>query len=153
MMNKNVRFLKTDPKARWQGYWFYFNEGFCWTNVLMPTNDESKYIKCRLKVKSVNDVASMSLYNKYDNTNNAYFVALLNSSFMYNYLKEFVNNTVNLQINDFRQLPIIIPTISQLDQLTEITMRAKNLRMTGSDTIALQELQKQLEEIVNNMYF
>ena len=152
-MNKNVRFLKTDPKARWQGYLFYFNEGFCWTNVLMPTNDESKYIKCRLKVKSVNDVASMSLYNKYDNTNNAYFVALLNSSFMYNYLKEFVNNTVNLQINDFRQLPIIIPTISQLDQLTEITMRAKNLRMTGSDTIALQDLQKQLEEIVNNMYF
>ena len=131
---------------------FYFNEGFCWTNVLMPTNNESKYIKCRLKVKSVNDVASMSLYNKYNNTNNAYFVALLNSSFMYNYLKEFINNTVNLQINDFRQLPIVIPTNSQLEQLTEITMAAKKLRMTNSNVVALQELQKQLEEIVNNLY-
>ena len=28
-----VRFLKTDPKARYQGYTFYFREGFCWIDV------------------------------------------------------------------------------------------------------------------------
>ena len=155
---ENVHFLKANSGKKGNGMpvvrnsQFYFNEGFCWTNVLMPTNDESKYIKCRLKAKSVNDVASMSLYNKYDNTNNAYFVALLNSSFMYNYLKEFINNTVNLQINDFRQLPIIIPTKDQLNELTELTMTAKKLRISGANTTELQVLQQKLEVIVNKMY-
>ena len=139
---------------------FYFNEGFCWSNVLMPTNEESKYIKCRLKGKSVNDVASMSLYNKYEGTNNAYFVALLNSRFLYNYLKEFINNTVNLQINDFRQIPIIIPERTQLVSLSEITYKAKALKekqysafdKTTISEIKLTELQMQLESIVLSLY-
>ena len=138
---------------------FYFNEGFCWTNVLMPTNEESKYIKCRLKGKSVNDVASMSLYNKYSKTSNLYFVALLNSKFMYNYLKEFINNTVNLQINDFRQLPIIIPSDEQIEQLNSITNKAitikRSIYSSGSSEIKnkeLSDLQQELDECVAKLY-
>lgn len=158
---KYVHFLKTDPKARWQGYLFFFNEGFCWTNVLMPTNEESKYIKCRLKDKSINDVASMSLYNKQANINNSYLVAILNSRFMYDYLKEFINNTVNLQINDFRQLPIVIPDQEKLLQLTTITQQAKNIKINQhkkniSEMVAnieLNTIQQNLESIVNKLYF
>lgn len=156
---ENVHLLQTDPKARWQGYNFFFKEGFCWTNVLMPTNEESKYIKCRLKGKSVNDVASMSLYNKYNMTSVLYFVALLNSRFMYNYLKEFINNTVNLQINDFRQLPIIIPSEEQLNQLNDITKRAITIKQSvyssGQDVEKQQnlaDLQQELEDCVRKLY-
>jgi len=31
---KNVGFLKADPKARYQGYMFYFKEGFCFLNII-----------------------------------------------------------------------------------------------------------------------
>lgn len=40
---KNVRFLKTDPKARYQGYMFYFKERFCSTEC-----DSSKLYKEQL---------------------------------------------------------------------------------------------------------
>ena len=55
---ENVGFLKTDPKARYQGYMYYFKEGFCWTNILNP---QARLLKAKLKHKSVNDVGSMSL--------------------------------------------------------------------------------------------
>ena len=53
---ENVRFLKTDPKARYQGYTFYFREGFCWIDV------NSTYLKARIKANGVFDVLSMSLF-------------------------------------------------------------------------------------------
>ena len=49
---------------------FYFKEGFCWNNVLMPTKEESMFIKARIKGISVNDVASMSMYSIFTQTPN-----------------------------------------------------------------------------------
>jgi methylase of polypeptide subunit release factors len=43
---ENVKLLQTDPKARWQGYQFYFREGFCWNNVL---SDETPMIVLKHK--------------------------------------------------------------------------------------------------------
>ena len=45
-----------DPKARYQGYTFYFREGFCWIDV------NSTYLKARIKANGVFDVLSMSLF-------------------------------------------------------------------------------------------
>ena len=53
-----LRFLKTDPKARYQGYTFYFREGFCWNNVL------TTHIKCRLKGKTVHSTESMTFFHE-----------------------------------------------------------------------------------------
>lgn len=50
-----VRFLKTDPKARYQGYTFYFREGLCWSDI------NTTFLKCRIKQKSIHDVKSMSI--------------------------------------------------------------------------------------------
>ena len=119
---ENVGFLKNDPKARWQGYSFYFKEGFCWNNVLHY--EDGQLIKCRVKAQTINDVASMSLYADYGVVSSEYLVALLNSKFMYDYLKTFINASVNLQINDFRQIPIIIPTQEQIQSFEAITKRA-----------------------------
>lgn len=127
---------------------FYFKEGFCWTNVSTPTHEESMFIKCRLKGKSINDVASMSMYNLCEKTSNYYFITLLNSRYFYNYLKVFINNSVNLQINDFRQFPIIIPTKKQLDDFNNIFLQAyqiKNKHYTNS--ISNKEIDKEFYKI------
>ena len=52
-----VRFLKTDPKARYQGYTFYFREGLCWSDI------NTTFLKCRIKQKSIHDVKSMSFFH------------------------------------------------------------------------------------------
>src|SRR5438132_1693125 len=54
---------------------FYFRAGFCWSDILNPF---AVYIKCRLKKQTVNDVKSMSLYDK-ANLGDKNFVAVLNS--------------------------------------------------------------------------
>ncbi|MDK7375827.1 Eco57I restriction-modification methylase domain-containing protein, partial [Weeksella virosa] len=47
---ENVGFLKTDPKARYQGYMYYFREGFCYSDI------NTTFLKCRVKSKTINDV-------------------------------------------------------------------------------------------------
>jgi hypothetical protein len=105
-----VAFLSTDERARWQGYNFFFRNGFCWTNVLNPN---STYFKCRLKDTTVNDVGSMSLYDE-SGLGDKYFVLSLNSYLHFKVLREFFNNTVNIQMNDIRKLPIKIPSEKEL---------------------------------------
>ena len=142
---------------------FYFREGFCWNNVSTPKNEKSMYIKCRLKEKSVNDVASMSLYiiNKNDNLiQNYYLISLLNSRFLFNFLKIFINESVNLQINDIRQLPIIIPTSEQLKFFENIFNQAVSIQKEKfAENINKQEaeenldkIQKELDKFVEEMY-
>jgi hypothetical protein len=136
---------------------FYFREGLCWSNVLNPN---ARGIKCRYKDKSVNDVASMSLFSISDLISNEYLVCLLNSDFMFQYLRDFINDSVNLQINDIRQLPIIIPTKEQLKVFHEIFNSAyaiKLMQFAGeiSDTKAeekLAQIQKDLDAYVLEYY-
>lgn len=93
---------------------FNFREGFCWSDI------NTTYLKCRIKGKSVNDVKSMSLYGISDSIPEFYLVALINSTLFSYYVDSFVNNTQTFQINDARQLPILIPSESQLSQVKEI---------------------------------
>lgn len=110
----NVHFLKTDPKARYQGYTFYFREGFCWIDV------NSTYLKARIKDKGVFDVLSMSLFTMTE-LPDLYYVGLINSEFISLYVDSFINNTSHFQINDARQLPIIIPSANELETFREIS--------------------------------
>jgi len=154
---ENVRVLQTDPKARWQGYQFYFREGFCWTNVLNPN---ARLIKARLKDKSVNDVGSMSLYVIVNYLNTKFIICILNSNLLFDYYRTFINYSVNIQINDIRQLPIVIPTPEQLKEFELIFDRAKRVqeeKFSGkiSEEEAeerLEEIQKELDEKVLKLY-
>ncbi len=166
---ENVKFLKENSGKKGKGMpvvrnpQFYFREGFCWNNVSTPKNEESMYIKCRLKEKSVNDVASMSLYIVDKNNNliqNYYSVSLLNSRFLFNFLKFFINESVNLQINDIRQLPVIIPSSKQLNFFESLFNKAVSIQKDKfSDKISKQQadellkvIQKELDNFVENMY-
>ena len=152
-----VKILQTDPKARWQGYDFFFKEGFCWTNVLNP---HAKLIKCRLKAKTINDVGSMSLYSANDRIPDYYLVSIINSIMLFNYYRQFINNSVNVQINDLRQLPIIIPNEKQLSEfkfLFDEAIKVKKLQFSNQITKEeaeekLNPIQEQLDKMVYKFY-
>lgn len=159
----NVAYLKNNSGKKGKGMpvlrnpQFYFKDGFSWNNVLNPN---STYIKSKLKENSINDVASMSLYPLNKNISAKYIITLLNSYFIFKYLRDIINNTVNLQINDFRQIPIIIPTNEQLKQFENIFDEAKKIKVQQfSKTISKEEansyldnIQKRVDKMVYELY-
>jgi hypothetical protein len=154
---ENVKSLQTDPKARWQGYQFYFREGFCWTFTL---NEYSEYFKSRIKEKGVFDVNAMSLFSCIENISEKYLVSLINSYLIFYFKRTFINSTSGFQINDARQLPVIIPTEEQLKDFEDIFNRAVDIqkkKFNGeiSEEEAeekLEEIQKELDEKVLKLY-
>jgi hypothetical protein len=155
----NVRFLKENSGKKGEGMpvvrnqQFYFKEGFCWTDV------NSTYLKSRIKEKGVYDVLSMSLFTKC-NIPDYYYVCMINSKFISEYVDDFVNSTSHFQINDARQLPIIIPTPEQLKEFELIFDRAKRVqeeKFSGKITEKeaeerLDKIQKELDEKVLKLY-
>lgn len=148
---ENVHYLKTDVRARYQGYSFFFKEGFCWNDI------NTTYLKCRIKGKSVNDVKSMSLYGMIEKVPEFYMVALINSSFVSYYVDSFINNTQTFQINDARQIPIIIPSEKELLEISTIFNEAVKLKKKEFKTSILQieelnSLQCELDKTVASIY-
>lgn len=116
----SVQFLKTNSGKKGEGMpvvrnpQFYFREGFCWIDV------NSTYLKARIKANGVFDVLSMSLFTMTE-IPDWYYVSLINSEFISLYVDNFINNTSHFQINDARQLPIIIPSPRELEIFREIS--------------------------------
>lgn len=141
----NVTTLKTDPKARYQGHKFYFREGFCWIDV------NSTYLKARLKGKGIFDVLSMSLFTQ-SPIPDSFFVILINSEFISFYVDNFLNNTSHFQINDARQLPIIVPNQIQIDKANEIVERAVKMKKSGCGEDEFKKLQEEVDDFVLGLY-
>lgn len=135
---------------------FYFRNGFCWTNVLNPN---STYFKCRLKDTTVNDVGSMSLYDE-SGLGDKYFVLSLNSYLHFKVLREFFNNTVNIQMNDIRKLPIKIPSEKELKAFNkkfDECLAIKKEYFAGEIDRAemnsqLRPIEAEIDEMVNKLY-
>lgn len=152
-----LQFLKTDPKARYQGYTFFFREGFCWNNVLNPN---ARLLKAKMKSASVNDVGSMSLSSLSEFVPNYYLVCLLNSELLFDYYREFINCTVNIQINDIRQIPVIIPSAEELSKVKTDFENAVNLKKSvaknkateESISVALNTTEMRINDFVENLY-
>jgi hypothetical protein len=152
---ENVRVLQTDPKARWQGYQFYFREGFCWNNVT------GTKIICRIKEKSVHSTEAMTFISLIPKmVSDKYLICLMNSSFFGLYKNTFLNITVHLTTGDAKEFPIIIPTPEQLKEFELIFDRAKRVqeeKFSGKITEKeaeerLEEIQKELDEKVLKLY-
>ena len=149
--------MKTDPKARYQGYWFFFKEGFCWNNVLNPN---ARLLKAKMKSASVNDVGSMSLTTLLKEIPNYYFVSILNSELIFDYYREFINCTVNIQINDIRQVPVVIPSEKDLTNLLPLFKKAVELKKSVADNLAteegisneLQKIESEINKFVEQLY-
>ena len=160
-MNK-VHFLKTNSGKKGEGMpvvrnpQFYFKEGFCWNNVLNPN---ARLLKAKMKSASVNDVGSMSLSSIVKTIPNFYLVSILNSELLFDYYREFINCTVNIQINDIRQIPVIIPSEELLKELhfhfeRAVSIKkedAKNMAIESNST-AIKHVEEKINFIVENLY-
>ncbi|WP_273729977.1 Eco57I restriction-modification methylase domain-containing protein [Leuconostoc mesenteroides] len=148
---ENVEFLKTNSGKKGTGMpivrnpQFYFKEGFCWTDV------NSTYLKSRIKNAGVFDVLSMSLFTQVA-IPDWYFVCLINSKFISFYVDNFINSTSHFQINDARQLPIVIPSKLQLKRLEKIFNTAIQIKEKQfSKELSDEDSQIKLEHIQNNL--
>lgn len=140
--------MKTDSKARFQGYKFYFREGLCWIDV------NSTYLKARLKGIGVFDVLSMSLFTQMQ-IPDSYFVAVINSELISLYVDNFINNTSHFQINDARQLPVVLPTAESLDGLVDIVTEACAIKAripNNEDVEKLNSIQRIIDETIRTLY-
>jgi hypothetical protein len=141
-----VQFLKTDPKARYQGYTFYFREGLCWSDI------NTTFLKCRKKQKSINDVKSMSIYSVTEKATEDFIITVINSTLISYYVDTFINNTQTFQINDARQLPIIIPTPEIKLKCSEIVKNAIRCKLNGDDIGELDRIQQTVDELLTTLY-
>jgi hypothetical protein len=106
-----------------------------------------------MKQKSINDVKSMSLYAMENSIPEYFAICLINSTFMSYYVDTFVNNTQTFQINDARQLPIVMPdknTLSEFQKLFKLAVNLKKSKMDNADE--LLEIQEKLDDMVNKLY-
>lgn len=94
----------------------------------------------------------MSLYGLTDKVPEFYIICLINSTMMSLYVDNYVNNTQTFQINDARQLPIIVPSESQLREFKTIFDRAVKIKRESNDSHSLNALQNELDRIVNQLY-
>ena len=124
----------------------WYREGFCWIDV------NSTYLKARIKTNGVFDVLSMSLFTM-TNLPDWYYVALINSEFISLYVDNFINNTSHFQINDARQLPIIIPQKKTFESLQNLVANCISLKKTTTtDDSLMGEKQNELDRLVRFLY-
>lgn len=146
---ENVQFLKTNSGKKGEGMpvvrnpQFYFREGFCWIDV------NSTYLKSRIKGNGVFDVLSMSLFSMC-HLDNSYFVALINSRLISLYVDNFINNTSHFQINDARQLPIIIPSDDIKYEITHLVADIVEKKKVGDTNNS--GIEQRLEELIAQLY-
>lgn len=94
-------------------------------------NPKARLLKAKLKLASVNDVGSMSLMPILEELSSKFIIGLLNSNLIFDYYREFVNCTVNIQINDIRQIPIVIPQKEQLKVFESLVDKAINIKKSA----------------------
>lgn len=102
----------------------------------------------------------MSLYGMCQAVPEYYMICIINSGFMSYYVDNFVNNTQTFQINDARQLPVIIPSNISLIQFKNIFDDAVKIKQQQFSSVIslkyveekLNNIQNQLDELVNELY-
>lgn len=142
---ENVHYLKTDPKARFQGYKFYFREGLCWSEI------KTHYIRCRIKQKTVNSNKSMAFYSFESGLPIPYIVLLLNSEFIATYINNFINNTQTFGIDDARQIFIVIPEKHELQFAEDLLDKAISIKK-GLKSDSLDCLQNIVDTFTSQLY-
>ncbi len=123
-------------------------------------NPQARLLKAKMKTASVNDVGSMSLSARYPQTPNYYFVSILNSNLLFNYYRTFINCSVNIQINDIRMLPVIIPTPNHLQNIEPLFRRAVEIRKRQNNNALssleceeeLRCIEHRIDKYVNELY-
>lgn len=123
---ENVKYLSTSPNARWQGQEFFFKPGVAWTRGANHT-----CIKARVQESCIYDVGGMQISPLQEaGISHLSLLSIFNSDIFSFVLKKFVAHTWMVQINDIRQMPIIVPDNNQASEfeiLAQNAIEAKEL--------------------------
>lgn len=148
---ENVRYLKTDRKARYQGYSFFFKEGFCWS--LINGTRSSNDLKFRISRPCVNDVGGMTLHALTELLPDYMIVCICNSNLINKYSESFINFTVNFQVNDVRQIPIVIPSKSKLMECKSLIEQIIALKkQEANNNSKATSLEIRISKAIANLY-
>ena len=109
-------------------------------------------LKFRISSRGVNDVGGMSLSSLLLVVPEYYIVCLGNSNFMSRYTEAFVNFTVNFQVNDTRQLPIIIPSKITLNKFERLYKQAIQIKKKQLNKTELDDIQQEIDALVTELY-
>ncbi len=63
-----------------------------------------------------------------------FIIGLLNSNLIFDYYREFVNCTVNIQINDIRLIPIVVPQKVELKIIESLVDKAISIKKSTLET-------------------
>ena len=80
-----------------------------------------------------------------------YYVILINTYFMSLYVDTFINNTSHFQINDARQVPIIIPNDNQLATFKSLFNMAVQHKRDAKQNNGLSNIEAQIDMLVNEL--
>lgn len=102
----------------------------------------------------------MSLMSIKSDLSSKFIVGLLNSNLIFNYYREFVNCTVNIQINDIRQIPIIIPSSENVKFMEDLVNKAIKIKKSalrkGSEADYIDDglllVEQEIENVVLSLY-
>jgi hypothetical protein len=140
--NQVVTFLSQDPQARWQGHRFFFRDGLTY-NI----HARGVLLKCKLLRNCVFDAGASFLATAAENIAPEYLLCLLNSHVISFFIKKFRNNTWH-ELNDIRQVPIVVPTAEQKQRMCDaatLAMAAKRHEFEG--TSPANELVSRVREL------
>lgn len=94
----------------------------------------------------------MSIFGVSDLLSDDYIITMINSTLISNYVDNFVNNTQTFQINDARQLPIIIPTIEEDKRAKSFVLEAVKMKKEHATNKAFDVIQKEVDSFAEKIY-
>jgi hypothetical protein len=122
-----VAALRTDPNARWQGAEYFFEEG------LFVSRGGTGNPVVRHAPPAVVDSSGGIFVPSSGCVSARYLNGVLNSAVVQHVVDQFVNGTVNTQIQDLRHVPIVIPTGRQRERVEALVEEAIAIRLAESD--------------------
>ena len=124
-----VDWLSSSPLARWQGHKFFLTAGVTWS---LHANHVAA--KCRYQEPCIFDASSSRLTPIIRSLSAEAFVAIANSDVFSFFLKKFIKHNQDIEINDMRMMPVVIPTRQQHARLKEhaqLCIEAKRAEFTN----------------------
>ncbi len=126
----SVKWLSEALEARWQGHKMFLTAGVSWS---LHANHVA--VKARYQQPCVFDASGSRLTPAESLMAAEFFLAILNSDVFSYFLKKFIKHNQDVEINDLRRMPLVMPTKAQEKRLTELAekaIEAKRLTFAGA---------------------
>ena len=130
--------INTD--SRWQGSKYYSRLGFGWVDYFTSN------LKAFLVGMGPYSKDTVKLSVNHPLLSEKYILALLNSSFITYYIKNFITTTHTLQINDGRLIPIIIPEEDEKKRLEKLVNEIISAKDANNPT-KVSEIENEIDRL------